>query len=86
LNALANTGGVLVYAVEPASPAAAAGVERGDIVVAYNDRPVTSIGALQRLLSEEQVGAPARLMLLRNLRKITVTVTPWESRPRRNLR
>src|SRR3954447_24152427 len=49
---LALSSGVLVVSVEPASPAAIAGVKEGDIVVAFAEQAVTGIDELLRLLTD----------------------------------
>ncbi|MEW6220665.1 MAG: DegQ family serine endoprotease [Thermodesulfobacteriota bacterium] len=44
--------GLVVAGVEPGSPAAEAGIERGDLVVEVNRRPVADLASYKRLLSE----------------------------------
>lgn len=57
--------GVVIVDVMDGSPAARAGLRSGDIVVAFEDRPVTETRLLQRLIAAAPVGAPARLTVLR---------------------
>ena len=77
------TGGEQTFAVPDAvtsvavdSPAAAAGVRPGDLVVELAGRPVACIGDLQRLLTSDQIGRPARVTLVRDGRVVTVEITP----------
>jgi S1-C subfamily serine protease len=70
--------GVLVAGVEPASPAAAAGLEAGDIVVALDSNPTPSVDALQALLTADRIGATIKVSLLRNFQQIELAVTPRE--------
>ena len=51
---VAAESGALVTAVVPGGPVAAAGVRRGDVVVALGDRPVTSVEDLIGALRETE--------------------------------
>src|SRR5215475_13935402 len=42
--------GVLVISIEPGGPASKAGMEEGDVIVGYDDRPIAGIDDLHRLL------------------------------------
>jgi S1-C subfamily serine protease len=77
--ALSVESGVLVASIEPDSPAARAGLESGDIIVGYGDVPIAAIDDLHRLLTEDQVGATARLSILRRTERLEVDVVPVES-------
>jgi S1-C subfamily serine protease len=79
-NQLAVTSGVFVVSVEPNSPAAAAGVKDGDVVLAFAGTPVTGVDDLHRLLTEEKIGEPTAVTFLRAARKRKITVVPRESR------
>jgi len=70
--------GVLVIAIEPDSPAQAAGLAEGDIIIHVGDQAVTSIEAIQRLLTEASIGVPTRLVVLRGAELATLTVVPAE--------
>ena len=76
---LAQQGSVEVLSVEPDSPAARAGVEAGDLLVAFEEHAVTGIEALQRVLREAVPGAAARLELLRAGARKQLSVTPIEA-------
>jgi S1-C subfamily serine protease len=73
--------GVMIVSVEPGSPAAAAGLRDGDIIVRLGEQPIARIDQLHRLLTEEQVGLPQQLTLLRGRERITATVIPTEAPP-----
>ena len=80
---LAGDGGFLVLHVEPGGPAARAGIEEGDIVVAVSEAPVTGVDDLQRLLTEDVIGRALTLTLLRRGRRIEIDATPIEWQPPR---
>jgi S1-C subfamily serine protease len=76
---LAVESGVLVVAVEPASPAARAGIQERDVIVGLGDRPIAAIDDLHRALTEERVGATTAVTLIRRAEKLVLPVTPAES-------
>jgi S1-C subfamily serine protease len=61
----AGARGVLVVSLDPAGPAARAGLMIGDIVTAWNAKPVDRVREIMRLLSPESVGQTIDLGLLR---------------------
>lgn len=79
---LAVETGVFVVSTEPGSPALKAGVEDGDVIVAYDDRPVASIDDLHRLLTDQKVGVKSNLTVIRRNEKLTLSITPEDSRIR----
>jgi S1-C subfamily serine protease len=68
--------GVLVTSVERTSPAAAAGVCEGDILVAFAGEPVTGIDDLHRLLTDERIGVGTPLAVLRRGERRDLLVVP----------
>jgi S1-C subfamily serine protease len=74
--------GVLILAVDGRGPAARAGLRRGDILVAWNDEPLTNHIGLLRALSRHRPGDTVRLTVVRDSGRQTVTVTLGE-RPSR---
>ncbi len=72
--------GILVLSVEPASPAAEAGVRERDIIVSLDGQRVAGIDDLQRLLTDVRIGALTRLLVLRGAEKLEIAVTPLETR------
>ena len=79
-NQLAVTAGVFIVSVEPNSPAATAGLKDGDVVLAFSDIPVTGVDDLHRLLTEDRIGVPTAVTILRAARRRTIAVVPMESR------
>ncbi len=67
--------GVLVTEVDPQSPAASAGIRRGDIITQVNRRTVTSPADAARELQKVPSGATAFLLVQRNGQETFVTVT-----------
>src|SRR5580765_7727775 len=78
VNQLAVTSGVFVTSVKPASPALAAGLKDGDVIVAFANEAVTGVDDLHRLLTEDRIGTPAPLVILHAAERRTLTVTPTE--------
>ncbi|HEX8072791.1 MAG TPA: trypsin-like peptidase domain-containing protein [Pyrinomonadaceae bacterium] len=70
--------GILVVSFEPDSPAARGGLQPGDIIVGFDERPVAGIDDLHRQLTEEQVGRTARLTVIRRTEQLTLAVSPQE--------
>jgi S1-C subfamily serine protease len=50
------------------------------VVVGFNEAVVAGIDDLQRLLTEEHVGARSRLAVLRGTERLEVTIEPQEAR------
>jgi S1-C subfamily serine protease len=73
--------GVLVVSVEKDSPAKHAGLREGDVIVAFNDRPIGTIHDLHKMLVSEQIGVPAKLLVIRHTEKLELSILPAESRP-----
>jgi len=73
---LQNATGALVLAPEPGSPAANAGLQEGDVIVALEGEPVEGVDVLHRLLSEERIGVGTRLTVLRGSKRVEFRVVP----------
>jgi serine protease Do len=68
-----------VTSIEPKSPAAAAGLREGDVIIACGDEAITAVGDLLRYLTDERVGVTTTLAVLRGNDRRQLTVIPAES-------
>jgi S1-C subfamily serine protease len=75
---LTQARGILVHGVEEASPAARAGIEEGDLVVALGADPVEGVDALHKILAEVRPDTPTTVTLLRRNQLETRTIVPVE--------
>ena len=76
---LAHESGIRVSTVEKGSPAAAAGVREGDIIVSFGDEAITSVDDLHRLLTDARIGDGADIAVLRRDQQLKLRITPRES-------
>lgn len=67
--------GAQVMSVTAGSPASAAGLQAGDVVVAINGQPVGSSDSLAAFVRATSTGDKASLVLVRNGKSLTVEVT-----------
>jgi len=75
---LSQQSGVEIVGLEPAGPAAQAGMAEGDLIVALADQPISAVDDLQKRLAEIPVGIPAEVVLLRGERRLVRLVVPGE--------
>ena len=71
--------GVEVTALEPRGPAAQAGFERGDILIALDGRPIATVDEVQHLLGAWRVGTILRAEVLRRMKRVERVVFPTEA-------
>jgi S1-C subfamily serine protease len=76
---LPRESGVRIETVERESPAAIAGLARGDVIVTMDGTPVPDVDTLQRLLAADAIARPIEVLIVRRDRTLNVTVTPVES-------
>ncbi len=72
---LPDRDGILIQEVEDASPAANAGLRRGDLIVAAGGAPVTSIDDLYQAVDGLGAGAALALTVVRGADELAVSVT-----------
>jgi putative serine protease PepD len=77
---LAKESGVVVMGTEERSPARAAGLREGDVIVALGDKAVAGVDDLHRLLTDAQVGARCELTVIRHTERLTMSIVPEEAR------
>ena len=78
-NQLAVSSGVFVISVERDSPAAAAGLRDGDVVLGFAGEAVAGLDDLHRALTGDRIGVPSPLVILRAAERRELTVIPGES-------
>jgi len=81
LHLSADTKGALVAEVAPNSPAATAGLERGDVIVEAGGDRTPDPSALVTRVHQDKIGSKLPLLVLRQGRSMTVTVTLAEAPP-----
>ena len=71
---LPSTEGVLISGVEPGGPADKAGLERGDVVVAFGGQPVKSMPLFRNRVAASPPGSTQRITVLRGGKSETFSV------------
>jgi serine protease Do len=74
-----SSGGVVIESVDEDSPAAKAGLRKGDIVVEFDGERVRSVRQFSRLVSETPVGRTVSAAVQRDGQRVTVSVAPRAS-------
>ena len=70
---LDGTEGAIIARVQPESPAAAAGLEAGDVITAVDDKPVDDMRALTRMIAAIDAGTVATLTVWRDGQALELT-------------
>ena len=71
--------GALVASTVPGGPAAAAGLQQNDVILAYDQTRVENYQHVQRLTADTKAGTKVVLQVLRKKQKVAVTVTVAEA-------
>jgi S1-C subfamily serine protease len=71
--------GAMATGVETGGPAERGGLATGDVIVAAGQERVAGVDDLHRLLTEDRIGAPLRLKVLRRARVTELDVTPEDA-------
>jgi len=72
---LPDVKGALVADVTGGGPAEEAGLMRGDVIVAFNDKEIEEMNELPLLVASSPVGSEAKVDILRKGERISVSVT-----------
>jgi serine protease Do len=78
---LNETRGVLVNTVAESGPAAKAGIRRGDVIVAFDGKPVTDGNTLRNQIAGTAPGTQVKLKIVRDKREQEIPVTLGEYQP-----
>ncbi|HYB85110.1 MAG TPA: trypsin-like peptidase domain-containing protein [archaeon] len=70
--------GLMIFEVEPDSPAKRAGLVVGDILVTFGKSPITRHNDLYRLLTKDIIGKQIEIEILRAEQLVKLTITPNE--------
>ena len=73
---ISQDAGVMVFSVEPGSPAKKGGLAMGDVIVKLNDQSVANFYDLPQLLTENLAGKNTKLSILRGEKLMELTVIP----------
>jgi len=68
--------GIMIFSVEPGSPARKAGLAMGDVLVKFNGKPVTEFYDLPRMLAEDVIGKETKITIIRRENLIETTLIP----------
>jgi S1-C subfamily serine protease len=75
---LGRAAGVEVVQVVEGGPADRAGMRPEDLIVELDGSSVADVGDIQRLMVVEKIGAPVRMLVLREGRELELTIVPAE--------
>jgi len=73
--------GAVVVSVDPAGPAAKAGMKLGDVVLDWNSKTIEDPNELPRLVAATKPGTPAKMHVWRGGKEETVAITVGEVQP-----
>jgi S1-C subfamily serine protease len=74
--------GVFIVSFEKDSPAQKAGLLEGDVIIAFNDKPIAGIDDLHKLLTGERVEQKTSITVIRRTERLSFEVVPQESHNR----
>jgi serine protease Do len=74
-------GGVLISEVNENGPSFAAGIKRGDVVIAFNDKEIQNVSQLRNLVARTLVGTTAKVKVLRDGKEQIIMVKIAERPP-----
>lgn len=70
--------GALVGGVVNGSPAEAAGIKRGDVIIAFDGKEIKNMSDLPRLVAETQVGKAVDIKVIRDGKEVDLKITVAE--------
>ena len=72
----ADVKGLSITDVSAGGPAAKAGIKAGDVVIEFDGKKVNDINDYSRVLSGIKIGKPTKIVVMRNKKKVELTITP----------
>ena len=81
LMGLTDRKGALVSKVEPGGPAERAGIERGDVIIEFDGKPIDEMDDLPRIVAATPVGSKSELTALRKGKRKSFSVELGELEP-----
>jgi S1-C subfamily serine protease len=79
VNKVSSKTGVYVFEIVPDGNYYNSELQIGDIIITFDDMPISTVDDLHRLLTEKQIGRRITLEVLRGGRKESIKVIPGES-------
>lgn len=70
--------GVVIFGVARRSPAAQAGIQRGDVIVKMNGQEIKSADEVQSIVEQTTVGQPLKVEINRDGKSVNLSVRPGE--------
>ncbi len=77
-----TTDGLVVTRINQRSAAYQAGLQPGDVILSLNGRAITDAAAFMRTIADAPVGGTLTLEILREARRVTLTVPVQQEQPR----
>jgi len=68
---LNETMGALVVAVDDSGPAKPAGIKSGDVILNFDNQPITTMRELPRIVAETKIGKKVKVEVWRNNKSVT---------------
>ncbi len=68
--------GIMIFSVEPGSPARKAGLAMGDVLIKFNGKPITEFYDLPRLLDQDVIDKETTLTIIRKESLIETSIIP----------
>ena len=70
--------GILITSVERNSPAQKSGLSEGDIIIGFDEQPISGIDDLHKMLTDIQVGKKSNIRILRRTEIMDIEIIPSE--------
>ena len=77
---LQNQKGIFVTHIEPNSPASRSQLQEGDIIISFNDKPVSSSNKLFKQLTHREVLSITNISVLRHTELLNFIIVPMEKK------